>query len=189
MKKSFKNIEPPNPALHKDVEEDPGATQSEDIQREEALSSSRGGESESNLSSRLESARSSKASYRSAAKSVSDVVDVPEIPETTVESLKFPPLASPSNSKKSTARSNSHKTGRSNISDTHRSNSTESTRSNYSHTNKVIPMLPKKRSRTTPLVPGLASYLKTLNPTVQKALSQCALVQPDDPALWLSKFL
>ena len=94
MKKSFKSIEPPNPALHKDVEEDPGAIESESILREEALSSSRGGESASNLSSRLESARSSKASYRSAAKSVSDVVDVPEIPETTVESLKFPPLAS-----------------------------------------------------------------------------------------------
>lgn len=49
-------------------------------------------------------------------------------------------------------------------------------------------MLPKKRSRTTPLIPGLANYLKTINPTIQKAMSQCALVQPDDPALWLSKF-
>ena len=151
MKKSFKSIEPPNPALHKDVEEDPGAIESESILREEALSSSRGGESASNLSSRLESARSSKASYRSVAKSVGDVADVPEIPETTVESLKFPPLASPSNSKNNTARSssNSQKTGRSIISDTHRSTSTASTRSNYSHTNKVIPMLPKKKQDST----------------------------------------
>jgi C-terminal processing protease CtpA/Prc/Ca2+-binding EF-hand superfamily protein len=39
-----------------------------------------------------------------------------------------------------------------------------------------------------PLIPSISRYLKTLNPTVQRALTKCALAQPDDPALWLANF-
>ena len=53
---------------------------------------------------------------------------------------------------------------------------------------KVSPRLPKKRLGSKPLVPGMHSYLKTINPTVQRALTKCALAQPDDPALWMAKF-
>ena len=55
-------------------------------------------------------------------------------------------------------------------------------------TNVVVPRLPRKRMLSKPLIPSISRYLKTLNPTVQRALTKCALAQPDDPALWLANF-